>query len=430
MKPSDSSGKNHPYPGQTNPQDSSTPAMKDQRMHIPRDSMFHKVRTKEVDERLLPLPPKIAREQRSIASMVIKIISSLISFLTATTRNYEPTPVSMQNWMGRLFTGPNRNVRLMHCTMIGSHDAASHCLTGFGQRWATTQTNNLTDQLNAGVRYLDIRITKNRRGEFIVHHGPVHGGLARKEVIEPLTDYLKKNPSELVMVKLQFDGMDKASVQTFMETEFKEVSEAHALHNKDKAKRLRPPGLITYGDAIDSGKNLLVMVNDEKLKKTDHFTQEELGDYCWRHNDHSIDLWPNTPDPARVKTFNENYVIPKVDYSRNKHDGKIAMLQLQTNVNPFQLFRGGLSSVWRLASFSNHEIPEMITHWNRLRGFKPNVILQDFIGHFNYSDITALTIALNSENMTNFDVRYQFPDQAEKILTYREALYAPVTEAV
>ncbi len=419
MQPTDPSNQNRPR----HPLDN-------QRVSVDRDFIkplngpFHKVKATEVYDRYLPMPPQIVREQRSITGMVIKIISSLISFLTASSKNFEPALPSMEDWMGRLFKGPNRHVRLMHCSMIGSHDAASHCLSGFGQRWATTQTNNLTDQLKAGVRYLDIRITKNRHDEFIVHHGPVRGGSAQKEVIEPLADYLQKHPSELVMVKLQFDGMDKESVQTFLNTEFKTVSDAYALRNKNKAGKIRPPGLMTYDEAMNEGKNLLVMVNDEKLKKKHHMTQEELGDRCWRHHEHSIDLWPNTPDSAQVKAFNEDQVIPQVVRSRDQHEGKMAILQLQTNMNPLQIFRGGLSSVWRLASFSNNEIPTMIVHWCKHRGFKPNIILQDFIGHFNYREITALTIALNSENLDTFEIRYQFPDQAEKILAYREALFA------
>ncbi len=341
---------------------------------------------------------------------------------TESPHKFQSAPTGMGNWMANVFTGANRHAPLMQCTMIGSHDAASHSLKGFGDQWAITQTNGLHDQLCAGARYLDVRITCNRKGEFIVHHGPVKGGTAQKEVIEPLSDFLKEHPKELVVVKLQFEGVSKEKVTKFLDHDFKSLSSTFALSNRDETGQNRKPGLITYDEACQEGKNLLVLVNDEKLKDADKLLQRELGDNAWLHSRHCIDMWANTPDHKEVRSFSENNVLPVIDRSMQRNEGKLSVLQLQTNIKPSQALKGGMKSVWRLAGNSNHEMTGMVKDWYLQRSFKPNIILQDFIGHFNYQEVAALTIALNSEYMSDDDIKVGFPEIYPDIIALRNEL--------
>ncbi|MGI9277099.1 MAG: phosphatidylinositol-specific phospholipase C domain-containing protein [Endozoicomonas sp.] len=323
--------------------------------------------------------------------------------------------------MTRLFHGHKENTRIMNCTMIGSHDSATHSLRGPGKSWAITQSRGIGDQLNAGARYFDIRITRDRKGEFIVHHGPIHGCSSKSEVITPLRQFLQEHPNEMVLIKLQFSGMSKAQVKEYMDTEFQELSNNFALPNHDQEGKRVLPGTITFGEARAMKRNLMVTVSDEHLAAPHRLTQEDLGTSAWLHRDYVVDNWPNSSDSNGVIQFNEERVN-ELKWAKNISQGKLGILQMQTNINPWQTLKGGLSSIKRLAGFSNYAIPEAIRHWHKVNDFAPNIILQDFIGHYNSDEIVALVLALNTANMTEDEVEKLFPEMGLDIVIARHHL--------
>ncbi|CAB3398210.1 unnamed protein product [Caenorhabditis bovis] len=137
----------------------------------------------------------------------------------------------MNNWMSRL---PNelKQQSILTLCIPGSHDSGAYNLstsqpTGHDQpmwkmlrrlsklhgsrtiikRWSETQTLSITDQLNIGIRYLDVRFELIRKhveeGDFnnvkIVH--ALYGVSAPQFLVE-ITDFLNKNPEEIVILDI------------------------------------------------------------------------------------------------------------------------------------------------------------------------------------------------------------------------------------
>lgn len=84
----------------------------------------------------------------------------------------------------------------------GSHDSCA--LYEPLRQLAKCQFYTVTDQLNMGVRYLDIRANVVN-GDLAISHGPIFQGISFDRVMEKCYDFLKKNPSETVIVSLKHE---------------------------------------------------------------------------------------------------------------------------------------------------------------------------------------------------------------------------------
>lgn len=97
------------------------------------------------------------------------------------------------NWMGSI---PDAT-KLSQIDIPGTHDSgATH-----GQ-WSTTQTMSIAGQLDAGVRFLDIRL-RNCKGNLLVHHGPVYQYLSFDNVLRSTTSFLSQHPTETVLMSVK-----------------------------------------------------------------------------------------------------------------------------------------------------------------------------------------------------------------------------------
>lgn len=71
-------------------------------------------------------------------------------------------------------------------------------LLGFGK----TQNLDLVDQLNAGIRFLDIRLAHYQDNLF-AHHDIVHTGKSYADVLDICTSFLRQYPSEAVLLSVK-----------------------------------------------------------------------------------------------------------------------------------------------------------------------------------------------------------------------------------
>jgi 1-phosphatidylinositol phosphodiesterase len=88
-------------------------------------------------------------------------------------------------------------------TIPGTHDSASYTassLTGFG--FVKTQDLSITEQLNAGCRFLDIRC-RLYHDNLVLHHGSFYLDLNFTDVINFCRDFLKQNPKECILLSLK-----------------------------------------------------------------------------------------------------------------------------------------------------------------------------------------------------------------------------------
>lgn len=110
------------------------------------------------------------------------------------------TPVLLSaagtNWMAAL----DGRLLLSQLTIPGSHDSCA-----LHEQWGDTavcQRASIAQQLDFGVRLLDIRC-RHVRDRFAIYHGSVSQRQTFADVLEQTAAFLKKNPSECVLMSVK-----------------------------------------------------------------------------------------------------------------------------------------------------------------------------------------------------------------------------------
>src|SRR5262245_11026770 len=110
------------------------------------------------------------------------------------------------NWMSYI----NPGAYLSDLTIPGTHDSATYGMSGeVGYSWYKTQNENITQQLNRGVRYLDLRCKDD--GHWGAHclamvHADQWCGMWLDEILSQVYTFLNNNPSETVIVVIKEEG--------------------------------------------------------------------------------------------------------------------------------------------------------------------------------------------------------------------------------
>ncbi len=100
------------------------------------------------------------------------------------------------NWMASI----DGRKTISELSIPGSHDAGAR----FEPLKGTTKCQSLTisEQLDAGVRFLDIRC-HNSGNEFSIYHGPIFQKLTFAQVLDTVCVFLKANPTETVIMSVK-----------------------------------------------------------------------------------------------------------------------------------------------------------------------------------------------------------------------------------
>lgn len=99
------------------------------------------------------------------------------------------------------------NTRVTKMSIPGTHDSCSiDGPLGFGK----TQNLDLADQLNAGIRFLDIRLAHYQDNLF-AHHNAVHMEKSYADILDICSSFLGKNPTEAIFMSVkEEDRVDDA----------------------------------------------------------------------------------------------------------------------------------------------------------------------------------------------------------------------------
>ncbi|XP_027145152.1 PI-PLC X domain-containing protein 1 [Larimichthys crocea] len=139
---------------------------------------------------------------------------------------------SNSDWMSKL-PSKCQNKDLFHLAIPGSHDSMSYdldikssiiepdvlkrfskicCARKIVRRWATTQEEPIAKQLDAGVRYFDLRVARKPHDTNPTRLYFYHGLFTRTDVETILTDindWAKAHPKEILILALShFKGFD------------------------------------------------------------------------------------------------------------------------------------------------------------------------------------------------------------------------------
>ncbi len=100
--------------------------------------------------------------------------------------------ISCSSWMGGIPDG----VPVTALSIPGTHD--SGCLDG-PMGFAQTQNLEISEQLDAGIRFLDIRLS-HYHDDLHVHHDVVYMGKSYKDILGMCADFLTQHPSETILM--------------------------------------------------------------------------------------------------------------------------------------------------------------------------------------------------------------------------------------
>ncbi len=88
-------------------------------------------------------------------------------------------------------------------TIPGTHDSATYTANDIdGLHYVKTQSLSITDQLNIGCRFLDIR-AREFNNTLVIHHGAFFLHLNFEDILNDCRNFLKDNPSETILMSVK-----------------------------------------------------------------------------------------------------------------------------------------------------------------------------------------------------------------------------------
>lgn len=202
------------------------------------------------------------------------------------------------------------NLPISEINIPGSHNAAA-INTKRRTRW-TCQDHSITEQLNRGIRLLDIRL-KPKKFHFVTCHGHlgpfgVNEFQSLNSALEECTTFLKINPTETIIITVQID--DWRNTPKHKHPEILQALQVQL----EQTKPIHPPHIPTLGQC--RGRIFLInRINDNP----------ELGV--------PIKIPDNTPGIKLTSTKDRQYEVYVQDQykSLNKSDPETHKLNLVTN---------------------------------------------------------------------------------------------------
>ena len=115
-------------------------------------------------------------------------------------------------WMASL----QDTVPVCRLSIPGTHDSGTSSVRFPMRHYARTQTMNLSEQWDAGIRFFDLR-PKLDGDELKIYHGPANCHITLEEALLILKEKLELNPSEFCIVMTNSAGGGQVAVDKTME---------------------------------------------------------------------------------------------------------------------------------------------------------------------------------------------------------------------
>lgn len=121
----------------------------------------------------------------------------------------EDWTIKNHNWMKNI----NDNTLISKMSIPGTHNSISY----FGGDMIQCQSWLLYDQFNSGIRFIDIRC-RHFRNSFVIHHGSFYQHKNFNDVIDICKEFLIKNPTECIIMRIRKEHTEEENSRTFIET--------------------------------------------------------------------------------------------------------------------------------------------------------------------------------------------------------------------
>ena len=147
---------------------------------------------------------------------VLAIVSTIFGFGTANS-SQKSNVTKYKNWMSSIAD----NTELKDINIPGSHDTMA--LYSIADLAGKCQSLSLSDQLNLGIRFLDIRL-QLYENELRAVHGIVDEKASFKEIIITIQSFLERNSSEFIIMSIKNEADPVKSTISFEDALKKHVT--------------------------------------------------------------------------------------------------------------------------------------------------------------------------------------------------------------
>jgi 1-phosphatidylinositol phosphodiesterase len=210
------------------------------------------------------------------------------------------------DWMANI---PDE-LRVSELSIPGTHDSGSY---EFGGDIVLTQSMNISNQLNGGIRAMDIRL-KIDDGELMVYHGIAPQGLAFDgDVLATVTSFLAAHPSETVLMRIKdedappaTDGFDDLVIQA-LNSYSSYVYQGSSDNPTLGEIRGKIVVLQNFSSSLDIG------IPWSSLSIQDEFDLDTNWDLAWK--------WDQVKDHFGTANNNANYLTIHVNFTSAANGG-------------------------------------------------------------------------------------------------------------
>lgn len=271
------------------------------------------------------------------------------------------------NWMAKLLekTPAWGGLKLNEIFIPASHDTGTFDMSAKGVFGIYNQTQTLTfvEQLDAGVRFFDIRMgyyhkwESTDEGPFFTVHADWGSNSAWSTALKDIAGWLSKNPTEIVFLNIKWEGNE----------EWTRVLRTRVL-------QLSYDALKSYGVLPKDARGTTTI--DAMVKSAQRVVLSADGSYDQPKDEQKKDLAPSVSAAIRNDWFDKYYVdelIPALD--RSLGIPRHGMWAAGTVITPHK-YNGTIP--WGVYSLTIDGI-DRLNHWIRVNSAHLNVVPVDFV---------------------------------------------------
>ena len=354
-------------------------------------------------------------QHRTRAVLSVVIVAALCASVASFARQRATWSVGDDDVVAWMSRAPARDAALGALTLPGTHDSATHYLSEHLQpgreaqlpewartavrlaealripadqlvrRWAKAQTLSVGEQLERGIRYVDVRAGWDRDLErWAVHHALT--GAAVDEVMEEIKAFLVSAPSEVVVVELtHFFGDptpdDVERLALMVDEVFGNMTARYRAGKSSLFER-------TVGEMAEANDRVVVVFEDDDVGRRHGFWPKKTITNTYANTDNFSDMMAFNHDV--VSAFNDvNY-----DASAILKTSWTLTTQAKTVVASLNVFEKNPHSLLELAEWkANGHLSVFADDATRDKCSIGNIVVVDDLEH---SDVVAVALRLNA----------------------------------
>lgn len=115
-----------------------------------------------------------------------------------------PRTLAAQDWLSAIADA----TPVQRLTLPGTHNSGAR----FGGPWTECQNTTIADQLNSGIRFLDVRC-RAFENAFPIHHGAFYQNLNFDDVLGACRSFLSAHPSETVLMRVKQEYSEESAAE-------------------------------------------------------------------------------------------------------------------------------------------------------------------------------------------------------------------------